>query len=176
MSLHSALRLGYAGCHICELVLRIPRGAARHARLRCPRCGAAVHPRKPDSIRRTWALLIAAYVFYVPAMALPITRITTLGAVQEDTIMSGVIYFFQNGEWPIGAVIFIASVFVPVLKLFILTVLALSVQRRWLRRPRDRTRLYRITEMIGRWSMVDIYVVTLLVALVKVGTLANVEA
>jgi len=170
----SALERGLAGCSVCERILRIPPGAG-HAKLRCPRCGAAVHVRKPDSLRRTWALLIAAYVFYVPAMVLPITRITTLGQVQEDTIMSGVVYFVQNGEWPIGVVIFVASIFVPVMKLVILTLLAISVHRRSQWRPQDRTRLYRITEMVGRWSMVDIYVVTLLVALVRVGELANID-
>lgn len=170
----SALGQGLLRCHGCELVLRLPGHRARA--LRCPRCGARVHARKPASLARTWALLIAAYVFYVPAMALPITRITTLGLTQEDTILSGVIYFVQSGEWPIGAVIFVASVFVPVLKLAILTMLAVSVQRRWRWRPRDRTRLYRVTEFIGRWSMVDIYVVTLLVALVQVGAVAQIEA
>ena len=175
MNAPSALRLHLTGCHSCELVLRIPPGRPRGA-LRCPRCGARVHPRKRDSISRTWALLLAAYVFYVPAMVLPITRITTLGKVSEDTIMSGVIYFFQSGEWPIGLVIFVASIFVPVLKLVILTFLAVSVQLRSQWRPRDRTRFYRITELIGRWSMVDIYVVTLLVALVRMGTLASIEA
>ncbi len=171
---HSALRLGLAGCHSCQLLLRVP-ARVRSSTLRCPRCGAVVHPRKPRSLSRTWALLLAAYVFYVPAMVLPITRITTLGRLQEDTIMSGVVYFFQSGEWPIGLVIFVASVFVPVLKLLILSLLAVSVQWRSQWRPRDRTRLYRITEMVGHWSMVDVYVVTLLVALVKAGALASIE-
>jgi len=172
---HSALELSLAGCHNCEQVNRIPAGV-RGAVMRCPRCGTAIRPRKPDSIARTWALLIAAYVFYVPAMVFPITKITTLGQVQSDTIMSGVIYFLKSGEWPVGLVIFVASVFVPVLKLFILTYLVISLQRRSQWRPRDRTRLYRVTELVGRWSMVDIYVVTLLVTLVKVGAVANIDA
>ncbi|MEA3413793.1 MAG: paraquat-inducible protein A [Pseudomonadota bacterium] len=172
---HSALDLSLAGCHSCELVARIPAGA-HDAVMRCPRCGAAMHARKPDSVARTWALLIAAFIFYVPAMVFPITKITSLGHVQSDTIMSGVIYFLKSGDWPVGLVIFVASVFVPVLKLFILTYLVISLQRRSQWRPRDRTRLYRITELIGRWSMVDIYVVTLLVTLVKVGAVANIDA
>jgi paraquat-inducible protein A len=90
--------------------------------------------------------------------------------------MSGVIYFIHTGMWPIALVIFIASVFVPLAKLFILTFLLISVQRKWQWRPKDRTRLYRITEAIGRWSMTDIYVVTILVALVKLGGLATIEA
>jgi paraquat-inducible protein A len=162
-------------CGVCHLLVRKPPGAAGPPG-RCPRCGAALHSRKPDSIARTWALVIAALVFYVPANVLPITKVTSLGVVQLDTILSGVIYFIHSGMWPIALVIFIASIFVPLLKLLILMLLLVSVQRgiRW--RPKDRTRLYRITEAIGRWSMVDIFVVTILVALVHLGALANIEA
>lgn len=162
-------------CGICHLLMRKPSGAADPAG-KCPRCGAALHPRKPNSIVRTWALVIAALIFYVPANVLPITKVTSLGATQSDTIMSGVIYFIHSGMWPIALVIFVASVFVPVLKLLILLFLVISVQRRSQWRPKDRTRLYRITEAIGRWSMTDIFVVTILVALVHLGALANIEA
>jgi len=162
-------------CGICHLLMRKPPGAADPAG-KCPRCGAALHPRKPNSIARTWALVIAALIFYVPANVLPITKVTSLGATQSDTIMSGVIYFIHSGMWPIALVIFVASVFVPVLKLLILLFLVISVQRRSQWRPKDRTRLYRITEAIGRWSMTDIFVVTILVALVHLGALANIEA
>jgi len=162
-------------CGICHLLVRKPPGAADPAG-KCPRCGAALNSRKPHSIARTWALVIAALIFYVPANVLPITKVTSLGATQSDTIMSGVIYFIHSGMWPIALVIFVASVFVPVLKLLILLFLVISVQRRSQWRPKDRTRLYRITEAIGRWSMTDIFVVTILVALVHLGALANIEA
>jgi paraquat-inducible protein A len=162
-------------CGVCHLLVRKPHGAVDPAG-RCPRCGAALRARKPDSLARTWALVIAALVFYVPANVLPITKVTSLGVVQSDTILSGVIYFIHSGMWPIALVIFIASVFVPLLKLLILMLLLVSVQRRSRWRPKDRTRLYRITEAIGRWSMVDIFVVTILVALVHLGALANIEA
>jgi paraquat-inducible protein A len=142
----------------------------------CPRCGAALHPRKANSIARTWALILAALICYIPANVLPITYVTSLGNVQSDTIMSGVIYFIHSGNWPIALVIFVASIFVPLAKLFILTFLLISVQRKTTWRQKDRTRLYRITEAIGRWSMVDIYVVTILVALVKMGALATIDA
>jgi len=158
-------------CHRCHLLCRQAAGPAH-----CPRCGAPLHSRKPNSIARTWALVLAAAVFYIPANVLPVTHTTSLGAVQSDTIMSGVIYFIHSGSWPIALVIFVASVFVPLLKLLILSFLLLSVQRRWQWRPVDRTRLYRITEAIGRWSMLDIYVVTILVALVHLGALATIEA
>jgi paraquat-inducible protein A len=99
-----------------------------------------------------------------------------MGAVQTDTIMSGVIYFIVTGMWPIALIIFVASIFVPLAKLLILTFLLISVQRRSDWRPKDRTRLYRLIEAIGRWSMVDIFAVTILVALVHLGAIANIEA
>jgi paraquat-inducible protein A len=163
-----------ARCHDCGLLSRLPAHAAHDAL--CPRCGAALHERKPRSLERTWAWLIAAVLCYVPANALPIMKVTSLGRAQADTILSGVAYLLLHGMWPLALVVFVASVFVPLLKIAILLGLLVSVHRhsRW--RPLDRTRLYRITEAIGRWSMVDIFVVTILVALVRLGNLATVEA
>jgi len=162
-------------CHSCHLLCKAPVYSGKSG-VACPRCGEALHTRKPDSIARTWALLLAAYIFYIPANVLPIMKVTSLGDIQADTILSGVIYFIKTGMWPIALVIFIASVFVPLLKLFILTYLLISVQKKSQWRPKDRTRLYRLTEAIGRWSMVDIYVVTLMVAIVKLGAIATIEA
>jgi paraquat-inducible protein A len=142
----------------------------------CPRCGARLHLRKPNSLARTWALVCAAIILYIPANVLPITITSALGSKQADTIISGVIYFMQSGSWEIAMVIFIASVFVPFVKLCILIFLVLSVRFRSAWRPKDRTMLYRLTELVGRWSMVDIYVVTILVALVKLGAIATIEA
>jgi len=142
----------------------------------CSRCGATLHQRKPNSISRTWALVLAAYVLYIPANVLPITTVISLGKEQSDTIMSGVMYFIATGMWPIAAIIFIASVFVPLVKLLILSFLLITVQRKSHWRPRERTQLYRIVEVVGRWSMLDIYVVTILVALVKLGALASIDA
>jgi len=171
----TAASAGLIGCHSCSLVSKAP-ASGRHVEARCPRCGAVLHARKPNSLTRSWALVIAAFICYIPANLLPMTAVTSLGNVQEDTIMSGVIYFLLHGEWPIGLVIFIASVFVPLAKLFILIYLLISVQRKSQWNPAERTRLYRITEAIGRWSMTDIYVVTILVALVRLGNLATIEA
>lgn len=169
----TARQLGLTNCHDCHLLVDAHQVNAHR---RCPRCGAHLHPRKPNSLSRTWALVWAAIVFIVPANALPITITTTLGAKQADTIMSGVIYFMQSGSWEIATVIFVASVFVPFAKLLILIFLLLSVRYRSAWRPKDRTTLYRLTELVGRWSMVDIYVVTILVALVKLGAVAAIEA
>jgi len=162
-------------CHSCHLLCRLPVHTEGGG-LECPRCGAMLHRRKPGSVGRTWALVLAACILYVPANLLPITRTASLGHVQEDTIMSGVIYFIQTGSWPIALVIFVASVFVPLMKLLLLCFLLLSVQLGWSHRRVDRTRLYRFTELVGRWSMVDVYVVTILVALVKLGAVASMEA
>jgi len=167
----TARRLGLVACERCRLLCRQAEQPAA-----CPRCGATLHSRRPNSIARTWALLLAATVLYIPANLLPITHTTSLGQVQSDTIISGVTYFIHSGSWPIALVIFVASVFVPLLKLLILSFLVISVQGRWRWRPVDRTRLYRLTEAVGRWSMLDIFVVTILVALVHLGTLASIEA
>ncbi|MGD8255938.1 MAG: paraquat-inducible protein A [Desulfobacterales bacterium] len=171
----TALNNQMISCHSCHLLCQCPGGGAGNS-LKCPRCGARLHLRKPHSIARTWALIIAAIIFYIPANVLPITTVVSFGKAQSDTIMSGVIYFIHSGMWPIALVIFVASIFVPLVKLIILTFLLISVQRRSDWRPKDRTRLYRITEMIGRWSMLDIYVVTILVALVNLGSLATINA
>ena len=171
----NALNLSLTGCHVCNQVVRIAPDH-HHNALKCPRCGARLHPRAHHSILVTWMLVALAFLFYIPANVLPMTRVTGLGHIQDDTIMSGVIYFIQSGSWYIGLVIFIASVFVPMLKLAMLMFLLISVQRKTCWRPQERTRLYRITEIVGRWSMVDIYVVTILVALVNLGVVANIDA
>ena len=171
--LRTARNVGLTSCHSCHLLCQ---SAKQPSHMRCPRCGARMHDRKPDSIARTWALVLAAIIFYIPANVLPITVVISLGKAQSDTIMSGVIYFIHTGMWPIALVIFLASVFVPLLKLLILIFLLISVQRKSSWRQQDRTRLYRITEIIGRWSMVDIFVVTILVALVHLGGLATIHA
>lgn len=160
-------------CHSCTLLCHIPTMEGENT---CPRCGASLHFRKKDSIRRTWALVITAIILYFPANSLPITHTGALGHVQADTILSGVIYFFFSGSWHIALIIFTASVIVPIMKLIILIYLLISVQKRSAWKPKDRTRLYRITEAVGRWSMVDVYVVTILVALVQMGPLASIEA
>lgn len=171
----SARRLGLVSCHDCHLLSRWP-AVSSHQTALCPRCGSELHQRKPNSIAKTWALVITAIIFYIPANLLPMTITSALGNAQADTIMSGVIYFIHSGSWEIALVIFTASIFVPFMKFLILIYLLLSVQFKSIRRPKDRTVLYRITEAVGRWSMVDVYVVTILVALVKLGVLADVEA
>jgi paraquat-inducible protein A len=174
-NLLTAKKASLLSCQTCHLLSRKPNDSEKIATY-CPRCGERLHGRKPESLSRTWSLVIAAIIFYIPANMLPIMTVTSLGKVQSDTIISGVLYFIKTGMWPIALVIFVASVFVPILKLIILVYLLISVQIKSVWHPRDRTRLYRTIEAIGRWSMVDIYVVTLMVALVKLGALADIEA
>lgn len=174
MSVKSAMEQGLAMCHDCGLLVKLPHG--HHHEVHCPRCHAAVHARKTGGIQRTWALLIAATLLYIPANLLPIMKVSALGSGQADTIMSGVMHLLHGGMWPLALVVFFASIAVPLSKLVAIAYLLISVQRRSAWRPVERTRIYRLTELLGRWSMVDIYVVTILVALVQLGALAEVEA
>lgn len=173
--LSSARQLGLVSCHDCHLLSRVPKISGYQVAC-CPRCGGELHQRKPNSIMRTWALVTTGMILYIPANVLPMTITSALGNTQSDTILSGVLYFIHSGSWEIALVIFTASIFVPFLKFIILIYLLLSVQFKSIKRPKDRTLLYRITEAVGRWSMVDIYVVTILVALVKLGFFASIEA
>ena len=160
-------------CHVCHQLNRSSHGGHDIA---CARCGAAVHYRKPDSIARAWALLIAAVVLYVPANVLHVTETSALTGVQRDTILSGVIYLWASGSAPVAALIFFASIMVPLAKIIALALLLITTQRRSTWRMRDRGALYRVVELVGRWSMVDIYVIGLLVTLVQLGGLARIVA
>jgi len=170
----SAASRGLVSCHVCSLLCRMPDQPA--ATQYCPRCDARLHARKPNSLSRTWAYLIAAYILYIPANVLPILETRELFDVQRNTIMSGVVLFWNSGSWFIAGLIFFASIVVPMTKLIALTLLLVSVHRRTAWQPYQRTRLYRMIEFIGRWSMLDIYVVALSVALVQTQTFASMQA
>jgi paraquat-inducible protein A len=160
------------GCEVCAQVVPAPPGAHD---LHCPRCHCALHRRKPDALARTWALMIAAALLYIPANVLPVMSVTTFGQGEPDTILSGVIALIEAGMWPIAALVFFASITVPVLKLIGLAYLLLSVQLGWTARARDRTLLYRIIEQVGRWSMIDVFMISILVVLVDLGEIARIE-
>ena len=158
------------GCETCGQVSWL---ADAHAR--CLRCGFRLHIRKPNSIARTWALGIAAAILYVPANAYPVLTVIQLGAGEPSTILGGVRELLSGGQWPLAALVFLASIMVPVLKLFGLTVLLITTQTGRSFRRRDRTRLYRIVDVIGRWSMIDIFMISLLVALVRFGSVVTIN-
>jgi paraquat-inducible protein A len=170
----TASRLGLVACHACTLVCQHVAGAEFASR--CPRCGTSLHRRKPDSVARTWALVVAAAILYIPANLLPIMETSSLFDSQEDTILSGVIFLWKSGSWMVASIVFTASIVVPMFKLIALALLLISVQRRTAWRPEQRTKLYRLVDFVGRWSMLDIYVVTVLVGLVQLQTLAFIRA
>jgi len=167
-----AAHAGFANCRACGLLNR----ALASRLMACARCGAKLHVRKPGSIARSWALLLAAALLYLPANLMPVMQTGTVFGSQSDTIMSGVLFLWTSGSWPLALVVFVASVAVPLTKLIALACLLVSVQYRSRFRPVERARVYRVVEFIGRWSMVDIYVVALLVALVQFDALATVHA
>ncbi|AZG07516.1 paraquat-inducible membrane protein A [Pigmentiphaga sp. H8] len=160
-------------------VMECPQCSAIHPRRRggsaCDRCGAALHLRKPDSLRRTWAFLLAAMALYLPANILPIMTTGTLLGSQTNTILSGVVYLWQDGSYFVAAVVFCASIVIPIFKLAVLLMLVITVQVRSIWRPVERTRLYGMVEAVGRWSMVDVFVVALLASLVRLDALATVR-
>jgi paraquat-inducible protein A len=161
------------GCHACHLVCRLPSlGAADGAE--CPRCGGVLHRRKPESLARTAALLITAAILYIPANIYPVMTFSSLGSGEPSTILGGVEELIAANMWPLAAIVFTASILVPVLKLISMTYLVLSTRYRSRWRLKDRTRIYRLNEFVGRWSMVDVFVITLLVALVQLGSIATI--
>ena len=153
---------GLAGCHTCGKVSAVALG-------HCPRCGTHLHLRKPNSVQRTVALMIAAAVLYIPANMLPIMTVVELGDVTENTIIGGMMTFWRTGAYPIAIVIFTASILIPLLKIVALTWLCLAATGKLHPSPSMLGKIYWFTELLGRWSMVDIFVVGILVALVQLG-------
>jgi len=169
----TAARAGLLACHACGLLNASPPSGHEAA---CARCSASLHERKPNSVARTWAFLIASAILYIPANVLPVMETGSIFGAQSDTIMSGVVYLWVSGSWPLAALIFFASVMVPLLKIIALTLLVISVQWHSSWAPYQRARLYRVVEFVGRWSMIDIFVVAILVALVQFQALATIRA
>lgn len=162
----SAAARGLALCHACHRVEPVEN---RY----CERCGAGLHLRKPDSLERTVAYALGAAILYIPANLLPVLRLEAIYGPHQNTIVGGVIEFWQSGDYPVALIIFTASVMIPVLKL--LAIAALCFSARTGRYPKAMTRLYRITELIGRWSMVDVFVVAILVAVVQLGGVMSIH-
>jgi paraquat-inducible protein A len=166
----TAARAGLLSCLTCGLLSR-RRGGEAHA---CPRCGTRLHVRKLASLTRTWTFLVSAMVLYVPANVLPIMRTESLMGSQSDTILSGVAFLWNNGSWPLAIIVFVASITVPLLKMLALLTILIAVHRGVRVHCADLARLYRLLEMIGRWSMLDVFVVAILVSLVQLQLVATV--
>ncbi len=162
----SAASRGLALCETCGRIAPVSEG-------RCSRCHSKLHLRQPNSLQRTWALTIAAFLLYFPANLLPVLKLESFSGDSQNTIISGVIQFWQQGDYPVAIIIFVASVMIPVLK--IISIIFLCLAARSGSRPRGMSRLYRLTEFVGRWSMVDIFVVAILVAVVQLGSTISIH-
>jgi paraquat-inducible protein A len=171
---HSAPLLGCQSCGLVS-VNALPDERADVVQ-RCSRCGQVLRAHKPFALQRTWACVVAAAVLYVPANALPVMVTTSALQRDEHTLLGGIHELWLGGSWGLAVIVFIASIAVPVLKIGVLGLLAWTVQYapRW--RRLERARLYRLVETVGHWSMLDVYVVVLLAATVRFGSLASVDA
>lgn len=158
-------------CHTCTKVL-----STSFEEKNCPRCGSKVHSRIPGSVGKTWALVITSMILIVPANLLPIMEVDFLGVPDRSTILDGIIYFFQHGSFFIGLVIFTASILVPSFKVIGLSILLLSTRPSAAKYLKNKTIVYRAIAFIGRWSMLDIFVIALLTALVDFGFFTSIYA
>jgi paraquat-inducible protein A len=168
----TAARSNLLVCRPCGLLNRPGPGGDGW---RCARCDTPLNWRKPASFSRAWAFLIAAAILYIPANILPVIESGSLFGSKSDTILGGVVYFWTSGSWALSIIVFIASIVVPATKVAALTLLLVTSQRGSTWRPGDRTRLYRFTAYVGRWSMVDIYVGAASVALVQLRPFASID-
>jgi len=168
----SAIQRGLQTCECCGL---LSRPASRAEEGRCPRCGRGLEFRKPASLQRTWAFLIGAAICYIPANVLPVMMTTTFSGTESDTILQGVVFLWSPTGWPLSLIVLIASIMIPVAKISALGYLLITVKRGSIRNNGQRIRLYRIVEIVGRWSMVDVFVDTFTAALVQLQPLMSVE-
>lgn len=168
----TAMDQGLQGCDTCGLVSRPAAGVQEG---RCPRCDEELSFRKPRSIQRTWAFLIAAAVCYLPANLLPVLTTYTPGGTDSDTILQGVVLLWSPTGWPLSIIVLIASIIIPSAKILTLAYLLISVQRGSLQSGGQRVRLYRVVAFVGRWSMVDVFVDTFTAALIQLQPLMSVE-
>lgn len=174
----TARKAGLIACQDCRLLLKASAPDARQNTLRshCPRCKSRLQPRIPSSVSRTWALLLTATIMMFPANLYPVMTVVYLGDGTPDTIYSGIIKLAEEGMVPIAVLVFIASILVPFLKLVGIMLLLLTLHFRWRLSKTQCTVLYRIIEVIGAWSMLDLFMISILVTLVNMGTVAQVSA
>jgi paraquat-inducible protein A len=167
----TAARAGLVSCETCGLLLR-PAGAGEAGY--CARCGEKLESRRNPSLETTWALVISAAICFIPANALPVLDTTTLGSTEGDTILGGIEFLYTSGSWPLALVVLIASLMIPLGKIVALVYILITIHRRSSLNSQERTRLYRLVEFIGRWSMLDVFVDTFTVALVQLSPLMSV--
>jgi len=163
----SARNAGLIFCLYCKSVSKFESEKCRH-------CGSLLHSRNVNSVNQCWAYLISAILLLIPANTLPIMTIVAFGQGEPDTILSGIISLFNHGLYPIGVIVFLASILVPLLKIVGLIFLLISLKVDLKMSPKARTKMYRVVEFFGKWSMLDVFVVSFLVALVDLGGIATV--
>jgi len=165
----SALAQGFIRCHDCGVLTKISNHFSH-----CPICGGRLHARIPYSLQRTTAFLLSGYALYIPDNIFPIMSVTKLGRVEVHTIIGGIFSLIENDMVPIAMLVLVASILVPLLKLFGITLLLLCVHYRWQVNARFLTGMYRVIAFVGRWSMLDIFMISILVGLVDMGGVAQV--
>ena len=165
----TAQQAGLARCQFCGALHKIPAPPS------CRRCGARVSSRKHNSLQRTWAFLIVGLLAYIPANIYPIMMTKSFSGNSSDTIFTGVIALAQSGSLFVAIVVFVASVCIPVSKFVIIAGLALSLHFQMAMSEQTRHVLHAVTEFIGRWSMIDVFVVAVLAALIQLGAVLTIE-
>lgn len=163
--------LGLRVCTRCRVTVH----AVGEGQSFCPRCEAPLHERRPQSLSTTAALVVTAALLYIPANVLPVMHTHTFFSDEDDTIMSGVISLAQQGSWPIAILVFFASIVVPLLKLVAMSDILFVIWRKRVRHARQRSRLFRVVEFVGRWSMLDVFAMSLLASLVQIQSLATIQ-
>jgi paraquat-inducible protein A len=167
----TAMQQALQSCETCGLLSRPAPGEKEG---RCPRCDEKLHFRKPDSLQRTWAFVVAAAVCYVPANLLPVMTTTTAAGPESDTILQGVVLLWSPTGWPLSLIVLIASIMIPSAKILAVVYLLVTVQRGSIGNNEQRARLYRVVDLVGRWSMVDVFVAAFTAALVQLQPLMSV--
>lgn len=173
--LRTAAQRGVFSCRSCGQVSQLLHAVPEGTPLRCPRCATALNHRLPASLQRTWACLLAAMILYVPANLLPIMSTTSVFGDTQHTILGGIEELRSSGDWVLALIVFIASIAVPLLKIGALLLLVVTAQRgsRW--RSAERAQLYRMIDAVGHWSMLDVFVVVLLVGTIRFGAFGGVQ-
>ncbi len=168
----TAMAAGFMRCHDCGKLVAANK-TLEGSILFCPRCNNQIHYRFTNSIARTWALIVTAVILIFPANLLPIMRVDFLGSQEYSTIMDGILYFFHSEEYGIGLIIFIASILVPLFKIIGMLLILLSIQFKWKTWLRHKAAMFRFIQFIGRWSMLDIFVIAVMSALVDFGSFTS---
>ncbi|MEN9596074.1 MAG: hypothetical protein RL236_508 [Pseudomonadota bacterium] len=169
MKQNNALAQGLIRCQDCG---RLEKMVAKSKN--CKLCGSKLHARVPHSFQRTLALLVSSFALYIPANLFPIMTVTQLKVGEPHTIFGGIIALIHGNMLPIAMLVLVASILVPLLKLLGLSLLLLCVHLRWQVNAKRWTQLYRIIAFVGRWSMLDIFIISILVSLVNLGGVAQV--